>query len=192
MSVTMLPKYEIIPGEDPEITATKLHLKKNRPEPPDIDFPPYEYREFPCAMYREWGENDRYVQERQVALSKGLDLNNPREAMLIASFVPPCDSCLIHSESERRAKQEQGWADSPNGIKDAKRRAEMAFARQAAELNYEDRRLSPRAAAEKEALDDAADHHIVDVPETRRELEASGAITPKKRGRKPKHAQGVN
>ncbi len=192
MSVIGLPKYlpeGAYEDETPEEAATRLHLEHNTVPKPPVRFTPTERKEFPYALYREWPDVERYKQERRVELQYGMDLNNPREARLIAEMIPPYDSCFALDENDRREKKAQGWADSPQDMKAAARRLEQEIAKAAAERQYRDRRLSPKAAAELEAIDDAADHHVVDVPETRKELEHAGALKPK-RGR-PKKAQAV-
>lgn len=198
MSVVLLPKYQIVPGEDPEVTAARLHARKNKPvnQAEDIDYPSYRFRPFPRAMYREWTEDRRERELSRIAGKHALDLEkrNDRwqaESLLgeyetalvgVADYIEHGDRDEVVSELRERNEREQsirkteGWADHPNEVKAATRRMQMTLATAAAERAHEDRNLGERATSELEAVDDAADDHVVDVSATRKELKERGKL----------------
>lgn len=189
MSVAMLPKYApegAYEGETPDETATRLHLEHNRPPQPPVKLQPSRLTEFPYAMYREWSQDDRDSQELRLALSRGLSLDNPREARIVALMIPPFDSCLAHSEQDRANKRTEGWADSPNSMKAAKDSQNRRMFEAAGHRNFEDRHLTGPAKAEMQAVDDAADDHVLDVPKVRQELQDQGILPKARRGRPKK------
>lgn len=203
MSIALLPKYQIVPGEDPEVTAARLHAKKNRAvnAADDLEFPPYRFRPYPTCVYREWSEDARELEILRIAARHALDLEKRRDRITAESQVGLYESKLVgatdyhehwdHDEviSELREKNdkalaaalEDGWAERPELVKDATRRKQIKLATAAAERQYEDRRLSPEAAAELERVDDAADDHVVDVLATRKTLTEQGKLNKEKR-----------
>lgn len=197
MSVIALPKYEIeVDGRlmTADEAATRLHFKKNQPERPDIDFPPYQFRPFPTCVYREWSESAREREVLAVAGRLSLDLEKRADLARAAREVAEYESRQIGVEDhpvggvvnpQLRARNvqelaqalENGWAETPDGVKGAKDRINKAVALAAAHRAYDDRHLGEQAQRELDAIEATADNHVVDVP-----------IAPKKRGRKPKHA----
>lgn len=187
MSVVLLPKYRI-PGyedEDPEVAARELHNEKNGPisrvGEDRLKFPPYPYKpgeeryEYPHAMYREWDEDNRLREELLLAQKMGLDLNDRRQASLVNRAMPAFETALARDAKHFHELESQGWAGHPKDVKTAQDRYNKAIALAAAERATEDRRLGPQAARELEAIEDAADHHVIDVAETRREVAAKKA-----------------
>lgn len=190
MSVAMLPKYApegAYEGETPEETATRLHLEHNRPPMPPVRLTPSVPKEFPYALYREWAQEDRDSQELRIALSKGMSLDNPREARIIAMMIPPYDSCLAQNEQDRANKIAEGWATSPDQMKASKANLNRRMFEAAGHRNFEDRHLTGPAQAEMQAVDDAANDHVLDVPKVRQELQDQGVLPKARRGR-PKKA----
>lgn len=203
MSVALLPKYQIVPGEDPDITAAKLHAKKNRPANPaeDLEFPAYRYRPYPRVVYRQWDDEDRDRELMRVAGKQMLDLEKKRDRYTAEALVgehetrgvgvidyEPHDTGdeILSALRERNDKEfasllEQGWADSPDGVRAATRRVQMRVAASAADRWNDDAKLGEKAKAELEAIDAAADDHVVDVPETRKQLQAEGKLPKEKK-----------
>ncbi len=199
MSVILLPKFRIRDGEDPEVTAARLHRKHNRPVMggDDVEAPPYRYYPYPRAMYREWDPARYDVELYRVAGRNALDLSKPHERAAAEANLGAYESrnvgqfdCLVEGDNEPEVISEireknirehealklEGWADTPDGVKAATRAYEMRIAAQAAERQFEDRHLGEKAAAELEAIDDASEAHVVNVPETRRQLQAEGKL----------------
>lgn len=180
MSVGIAPKdsfgelaYE---DETPQETADRLHLEHNGPiRPPTRGRPrPYVYQPFPACMYREWDESGRAKMERKLARDLGMDLNDRRQALMVDEAMPRFDSCVVEDESQQERRLADGWARNPDEVKAAKRQYEMNIAKAATERAYDDRHLGEKARTELDAVEAAAEDHVLDVP------------VPKKRGRKPK------
>lgn len=126
-----------------------LHFRKNRANGPDIDFPPYVFRPYPTAMYtREDGEI--------VSCLIGQDDTDAR------GTVNP--QLRARNDREKAEKVAQGWADHPDGIKDAREVVRAAVRQAAAERAFDDRHLSEKANAELDAVEADAEDHVLDVP----------------------------
>lgn len=153
--------------ETEQQASDDLHFRKNRPAGPDIDFPQYVFRPYPTAMYTK--KDDEIV-----SVLVGVDDTDAR------GNVNP--QLRERNDRERAEKAAQGWADHPNGIKDAQEVVRAAVRQAAAERAFDDRHLGEQARAELEAVEDAAEDHVLDVP------------APKKKpGRKPKaKPEGAN
>lgn len=149
MSVFTLPKYPIN-GRDAEEEARRLHFRKNRPEVPDVEFPPHVHRPFPTCMYRL--NNDGETEAQIVGVHDFDDEGHIVEAL------------RSRNEAERLHRLSLGWAHSPADIRTARREFEKRIAIQAAESNYDDRKLTGKAREERNAIEDAASDHLVDVP----------------------------
>lgn len=185
MSVALLPKYRpegAFEDETPEETATRLHLEHNTVPKPPVRFVPSVPTEFPFALYREWAPEDRDRQELRAALANGLSLDNPREARIVASMIPPYDSMLVHSDRERSEKRSEGWSLHPSEMKADRAKRDRALYESAGHRNFDDRHITGPAKVEMDAVDDAADDHVLDVSATQRQLEDAGTL-PKRRGR---------
>lgn len=154
MSVVQLPKY-LINGRDAEQEATRLHFKKNRPDQPEIEFPAYRYMPFPKAMYRRKGDD---IESALVGVNDYTDDGELNEQL------------REKNEAAVHDRLADGWAHSPGQIDAAKRALEMDIAKAAAERAYEDRHLGDKARVELEKIEDAADDHVVNVPEAKRSL----------------------
>jgi hypothetical protein len=210
MSVAMLPKYKpegALDYETAEEAAERLHLKKNKPANPveDMDFPAYRFFPYPTAIYRKWNEDDREQELYRIAGRYNLDLEKRRDRFQVEQLVGEFETRNVgvidfirtgqgvkqsieivselreKNEREHKALLDQGWADSPAGVKDATRRMQMKVATLAAEREYTDRNLGEKAMTELRAVDDAADDHVVDVPETRKQLQAEGKLPKEKK-----------
>lgn len=100
---------------DPE---SDRHHKKNAPEPPPVEFPPYEFRPFPAWVYH-WKEEARIVQtEEELAnfLSRGwADHPHKVEAARQAYELAKSDNAAQRAADDRRmspaAKAEHAAAD---------------------------------------------------------------------------------
>lgn len=184
MSVAELPKFKIDPNSplSAEEQSLRLHFKKNQPEKPDIDFPPYRFMPYPAAMYREWTEANRKLELRRIAGRLSLNLSNPIDFERADVELAEYESRQVgvrdvdddgHVDQQLRDKNDadhrvllgQGWADTPSGVKDAKDKQNKALALAAAHRNYEDRNMGELAKAEAEAIDDAADDHVPEIPQ---------------------------
>lgn len=150
MSVVQLPKLDIN-GRSAEEEATRLHFKKNRPDVPDVEFPPYRFRPYPMAMYREHPET-REVESKLVGVVD-YDEHDVVHTPL-----------REHNDREHTRWLESGWVNKPEDIQSAVDRLNKAVALAAAHRNYDDRNLGPQARAELDQIEDAADEHVLEVP----------------------------
>lgn len=198
MSIIQLPKYPIQGYEDlsPEEASERLHRKKNTPIAPDIEYPSYRFRPYPCALYRQWTDEARERELMRVSAKYMLDMQKRSDVLTAESLVGQFETRLVgeadyieHRDSDEVISQirerndkakadllEQGWAERPDLVKEAAAKLRMKVATLAAERQFEDRRLGEKAAAELEAIDDASEDHVVDVPAARRELRERGAL----------------
>ena len=209
MSIAMLPKYRPEGAwdfETAEEASERLHLEKNKAANPaeGMPFPPYQYFPYPTAVYRKWDEDLREQEVYRTAGRLNLDLEKKRDRYQVETLVGQYETRnvgvidftrtgkrgeVIEVISELREKNirehqallEQGWADNPDGVKDATRKMQVRVATAAAEREYDDRLLGEKAMAELRRVDDAADDHVVDVAETRKQLEADGKLPGKKK-----------
>ncbi len=69
---------------------------------------------------------------------------------------------LVQNEVEHRVALDNGFADTPDDAKRAKKKQDDAMALAAAERAYDDRKLSPKAQQELEAAEDSVEHHVLD------------------------------
>lgn len=177
----LLPRYSIpgYEGMDPEEAAELLHNRKNRPETPDLDMllhtgavKPYEKltpeeKAFPCALYRAWTDDNREKARLKAARQLQLNVKDSLDLDTIDAYIGAYDSALAHDEPQRLLMQGQGWCETPDAAKAAAFAEHRALATDAAISHEDDRRiLSPRAMAERERIDDAADDHIAEIPRT--------------------------
>lgn len=135
---------------DAQATSDEIHFRKNRPEQPDIVFPPYVYRPYPMAMYRKNDEGEI------VSILVGIEDHPPN------AVVNP--QLRARNDREQAEKAAQGWATSPGGVKDAQEVVRAAVRQAAAERAFDDRHLGEQARAELEAAEDASEDHVLDVP----------------------------
>lgn len=126
-----------------------LHFRKNRPDGPDIDFPPYVFRPYPTAMYSK-------VDGEIVTCLVGVEDTDDR-----GNVNPQLRERNDRAKAEKSAN---GWADHPDGIKDAQEIVRAAVRLAAAERAFDDQHLSDGARAELEAAEAEAEDHVLDVP----------------------------
>lgn len=78
----------------------------------------------------------------------------------VVYFLDGSDRIVRSAEEHQRAGE---CYESPEEAKDAKNKADELLAAEAAHLAYEDRNLTGKAKAEREAADALAEDHLVDV-----------------------------
>lgn len=71
---------------------------------------------------------------------------------------------LVHDDTQLANHLSRGWVDHPAKVDAARQRYELEHSDNAAQLLADDRRLSPKAKAEYDAANDAADDHVLDLP----------------------------
>lgn len=85
----------------------------------------------------------------------------------------PFPAWIYHHKEEPRVVQDahelanflsRGWAEHPSKVEEARQRYELEQSDNAAQLLADDRHLSPAAKAEYDAVNDAADDHVLDLP----------------------------
>ena len=178
MATMLLPRYPI-PGYEefsPEEAAELLHQEKNQPEgPPSVVVRkvtrPYsdltaEEKAFPTAMYREWDVRTRQLARLRAAQRLNMKVDNPLELEEIDRYIGAYDSTLAKTQSDKDVLVGQGWHDTQDQAKAAAFLAHRALATDAAVSLYDDRRLGPKAAAEREVFDEAQHDHTPEVAQT--------------------------
>ena len=92
----------------------------------------------------------------------------------------PRSPVLVRDETEKRIRQGQGWADSPDEAKAVGIQVEADRFEDAAVRAFDDRRVSPAAQAEVAAQEAAVEDVVSEMP-----------AAPKRRGRPRKTTEGV-
>lgn len=128
----------------------------------------YRYQPFPAALYGSWTEDRKRVELITIASRRGLDLTKPQDYATAERLLPPFDSRLVKDEGERARYVEQGWAETPDGVKAAENAYQERIAYQAAVRAKDDLSLGEKAKAELEAAEDASEDHVLDVQPTRK------------------------
>ena len=181
MSVTLLPRYPL-PGYedmDPEEAAAALHQEKNRPEGPPsavlrkVVRPWHTLSEqekmFPFALYREWDPKARELARYRAAgkLNVNLANHNPLELEIVDQHVGEWESINAISQEHMDGLLSRGWKKSIQEARDAAFLSHRQLATDAAVSNTDDRKiLSEKALAQRDAVEDAADEHITEIPRT--------------------------
>lgn len=195
--VAVLPKFPIpgYEGMSIEEASRALHDEMNTPfnEFKRLKFPKYVFRPFPVALYRHWNEAHKRREVIKMAGLAGVPLSDDRQMLALEDTVPEFETLLLgkHDYGEDgtvnealRAKNDadlaialgQGWATTPGGVKDAEARVNRRIADAAAERTHADRHLTGPAKAELDAIENASDLHVVEIPEARK-----GELRPKAR-----------
>jgi hypothetical protein len=170
-----LPGYE---GMDPDQAAELLHRKKNTVVAPDTDYliltgaikpaallTPDE-RAYPCAMYRDWSDDGRAKARARAAGRLQMNLANLLDLEAIDAHIGAFDSCLALNETGKAILEGQGWRDSQDKAKALAFTQHRTLATDAALSMHDDRRLSPPARAQRDAVEDAAPDHVAEIPRT--------------------------
>lgn len=190
MSVALLPRYPIlIPGYEhltPEEAADRLHQENNHTEwPPrqvvkaaqeeraraEAALTP-EQRErlklFPCALYRPWTDRARDTARARAAARMQITwpIQSPLDLEAIDRIIGDYDSTLAQDQADKDLKIGQGWVETPDEAKKREFAQHRELATAAAVSNTDDQRMSAAAIAHRNAVEDAADDHITEVPRT--------------------------
>lgn len=158
----------------------RLHFLKNTPPVPEIngapmEFPPFEFRPFPQAMYGNWTDETKRNALRRMAVTLGLNLSSQSDYDTAESALPEFDSRLVENEDEQRNWLSRGWANLPGEVKTMQNKLDELVFKEAAERAGRDNNMSAKAKTEFHAADVAnGDFPLVDLP------------APKKRGRPAK------
>lgn len=181
MSVTLLPRIPIEGYEDlsPEQAAELLHQEKNRPEGipsavlRKVTRPWHTLSEqekmFPFALYREWEPKARDMARHRAAARMNINLaaNNPIELELVDQTVGEWNSTNAISQEHMDQLLAAGWQKSIADARAAAFLSHRQLATDAAVSNTDDRKiLSEKALAHRDAVEDAADEHITEIPRT--------------------------
>ncbi len=122
----------------------------------------------------------------RMAGQHGVSPADDRQMLMLEDMLPRYETKLIgvhdfddndaiqplkreRNEEDLRLAIGQGWATTPDGVKAAERRVNMAIADSAAERTYDDRHLGGKAKAELDAIEAASDLHVVEVPVARKD-----------------------
>jgi len=75
-------------------------------------------------------------------------------------------SIVVQNEQEDRMQQGRGWYESQEAAIEAIHAEDREWAKLAAERNFEVRRMSEKARAEVQAVDDVNSNHVPEIPHT--------------------------
>src|SRR3990167_9357759 len=152
-----------------ESESDYLHFLKNRPDPitvngRPIEYPPYQYRPYPAAIYGPWTDERKRSELLNLARLNTLDLTKPLEREKAESLIPEWDSRIVETEREHQDWRAEGGAGGP-GLRRRPPTARLdRVAEDAAHRAFDDRRLSEPAKAEFHAADVAHGDHLLDLP----------------------------
>jgi hypothetical protein len=79
---------------------------------------------------------------------------------------PDIEHFIVNDEQEQRNMLSRGYVQGPDKAVEALEQQERGLATAAAERAYTDQRMSPRAQAEAEAVDESTSQHVGSIPET--------------------------
>lgn len=153
---------------DPE--GDWLHAQYNRPDPPKIngrpvEYPPYQYRPFPAAIYGKWTDERKREELLQIARTNSLNLLLPLEREAAEARVPKWDSRVVENDRELKDWLAKGWAEHPDEVEKSDLARFHRLQDDAAHQAFDDRRMSEKAKAEFETADKAnGDEPIGDLP----------------------------
>src|SRR5712691_428563 len=74
------------------------------------------------------------------------------------------ETCIVEGVRELSAKQHEGFRPTPGEALEAFAAMQFEIAELAAERNFHERRMSPKAQVEAEAANEAAGGHLAEVP----------------------------
>ena len=164
--------------------GARLHRMHNAPwvKGPytHLQFEPYKYQEFPKMLYKPGHEAARRELEEALQISAvGLDDRDRRMAIEAAERSIRACQKIVRSEPELRIAMGQGWcldlASAAEAVQTEQRAVELADAERA----FDDRRMSGRAAEERDEAEEAADGFVPEIkakplpPKTRTVKKAS-------------------
>lgn len=158
-------------GGDAFVDGGVLHAEKNAPwvngQYSNIRFPAYVYQPYPKWLFNaSWLKLDE--QWRNALALRGRRGGDPDERERIifdAATARAAAMQLVQGPEEERLLGSL-WCETPALAVEAQEKSDRAIAQAAAESNWDDRRMSPAAQAEREALDAASETHLTDVPRT--------------------------
>lgn len=162
-------------GQPDKDEGARLHAEKNAPSVSGIyshlKFPPYTFKPYPRALYSPEYPKAKEAFDRAVMIpARGTDTGARDMEITLAQRALNVCTKTVHTEEQYAEARGAGWCDSPMAAVAAKEQADRGIAQSAAESNYDDRNIGEKAKAEREAIDDEHDGHLVEIP------------APKKRG----------
>jgi hypothetical protein len=165
----LLDQLPELGAPDPDEGA-RLHAEKNAPwvngQYSHLKFPPYVKTEYPKMLYGlGYGEAVKLQQRALRIPARGTEDGERAQALLEAQRAIDVSIRIVHDEDEE-ALCAGAWYASPQEADAAKEAHAQAIAQAAAESNWDDRRLGPKAAAERKQRDEEAEDHLVEVAET--------------------------
>lgn len=146
---------------------------------------PHQHREFPKMLYRAelWGGKALCGAAPPDPVEFAVDREWERATEKAQKFTQACQR-KVEDEQEMSRAMEDNWRESPEAAVACLQGKERDRANEAAARNYEDRKMSPAALAEKkQALEEAGEH----VPEGKVATPVRRRGRPKGSKNKPKH-----
>lgn len=98
------------------------------------------------------------------------------------------ETCEVTNEQERTAAAQKGFSEGPDAAVRHWHAQQREFATLAAERNFHEKRMSPKARAEAETANMNAVDHLPSVPETPLRHRVSRVTAPARRSHKKKAA----
>lgn len=152
--------------------GARLHNIHNAPwkkgQYSHLEFPPYQFRAFPKAVYNKDFEAARLEYDQAHMLpARGSDDAVRATAILQAQRKMALACRKVESQTEQDALG-AGWYDSPEAAVLAEKAFQDEMATVAAHRAYEDRNMGELAKAEIDAADEAAEDFLAVVPERKK------------------------
>lgn len=153
--------------------GARLHAIKNAPwisgQYSHLEFKPYTHQEYPKAIYGVgYLEAKREYEEALMIPAFGQDDIARKTAIMLAErAVGKCVKKVV-SEGELRKWFSSGdWFESPTELEERARKFQKDIEAAASHRAYEDRNMGDGARREFGKFDDAADHFVAEMPQTR-------------------------
>lgn len=152
--------------------GARLHNAKNAPWVAGmyshLEFAPYQYREFPRAVYTIGFEAARIERAAAETIPAHGVNDVERQTAILQAERKMAETCrTVHSVREWQALG-PAWFASPTEAVEYERKLQREMAEADAHRAFTDRRMTGRAAEERDAAEEGADNFVPEIKEQRR------------------------
>lgn len=131
--------------------------------------PPYVHQAFPRMLYHADYEAACLAWDDAWRIpARGDDDAQRADALRVAERRKQLATCVVQSDAEMDGRLSRGWFISSTAAVAAKKAELDELAVQAAHRAYDDRNMGDQAKREIEAVDDAADTFVAEIPQRKR------------------------
>lgn len=152
--------------------GARLHAEKNAPwvkgQYSHIRFEPYTFKAFPKMLYGlDYPAAVRAREEAEMTPAFGMNDLERKQAVLLAERRVAASTTIVKSEGELR-RLGSGWYETPGDVTDHLAGLQKDVEVAAAHRAYEDRKMTGKAARERDQYDEQADHFVAEIPQQKK------------------------